>query len=441
LCGFYSLKSIHDSLTNWLKRKSVAFVRNTSGNMAILTAFLLPAVVAGAAVAIDYSSIYSSNTKLQEAADASAIASAHEMVLPNASASTIQAAAANYVAANLTSSKGFFVSPPTVTVTTDIAAGTVKIDITGYKKNTFGGFLQPEVTKLNAIAVARSLGGASEKTCVIVLDPSAKWALEMGDGSKLKAVDCAVQSNSASRWAMWLGWNSVLTASKICSTGGVDNGGGVTSVKIITDCPAISDPLAYKMPPPVGGCDYNKMVITGTDSVLIDPGVYCGGLTLKKDVIVDMRPGIHVFKDGPLQVTDRATLKGKNVGLYFLGDRSIMLLRKATTIELTAPKTGPMAGLLMFSDRGNSDTQRFTITSDFARVLLGTIYLPNGILYIDAGELIADKSAFTVVVARKFETSGAPEIVVNSNYNSTDIPVPDGVGPNAPNVKKIVLVE
>ena len=93
----------------------------------------------------------------------------------------------------------------------------------------------------------------------------------------------------------------------------------------------------------------------------------------------------------------------------------------------------------MFSDRGNSISQKFTITSDFARVLLGTIYLPNGILYIDAGELVADKSAFTVIVARKFETSGVPEIVINSNYDSTDIPVPDGVGLSGEN--QIVLIK
>ena len=62
-------------------------------------------------------------------------------------------------------------------------------------------------------------------------------------------------------------------------------------------------------------------------------------------------------------------------------------------------------------------------------LLLGTIYLPNGRLTIDSDDTVADKSAYTVIVARQFQTEGAPDIVINSNYDSTNIPVPDGVGP------------
>lgn len=215
-------------------------------------------------------------------------------------------------------------------------------------------------------------------------------------------------------------------------------GGGTTSTKPVTDCPVLDDPLAYKVPPPVGSCDYNKMIITDNEVVTLYPGVYCGGLTIKKFAQVNLRPGVYVMKDGALTVTDEASFIGTNVGIYFLGDKSELLMRQATTIELTAPKTGPMAGMLMFSDRGNKSLQPFTISSDFARVLLGTIYLPNGKLTIDSNGVIGDKSAYTVIVARQFQTAGEPVIVVNSNYDSTDIPVPDGVGPGG---NEVILVK
>ena len=172
----------------------------------------------------------------------------------------------------------------------------------------------------------------------------------------------------------------------------------------------------------------------------MDPGVYCGGLTIKKDANVELRPGVYIFKDGPLLATDRSILTGKNVGLYFTGDRATLNFQKATTIELTAPKTGPMAGLLMFSDRTNSESQRFIISSDKAGVLLGTIYLPNAQLYIDSSEAVGNQSAYTVIVSRYFEATGGPTVTINSDYNSTDIPVPDGVGLSN-EAGKVVLVQ
>jgi hypothetical protein len=69
------------------------------------------------------------------------------------------------------------------------------------------------------------------------------------------------------------------------------------------------------------------------------------------------------------------------------------------------------------------------ITSDDARNLLGTIYLPRGILTIDADKPVADRSAYTVIVARNIKLEAGPNLYLNTNYGMTDIPVPGGVGP------------
>jgi hypothetical protein len=67
------------------------------------------------------------------------------------------------------------------------------------------------------------------------------------------------------------------------------------------------------------------------------------------------------------------------------------------------------------------------ILSDDARNLLGTIYLPRGRLNVDANSPIADKSAYTAIVARKISLYGGPHLVLNSNYDETDVPVPEGI--------------
>ncbi len=78
--------------------------------------------------------------------------------------------------------------------------------------------------------------------------------------------------------------------------------------------------------------------------VTLEPGTYCFGLQVKKKAVVTMKPGIYVFKDGPLIVKDNATLTGVDVGLYFAGDKAGLLFDKKTTVSLSAPTTGVMGG-------------------------------------------------------------------------------------------------
>ena len=86
-----------------------------------------------------------------------------------------------------------------------------------------------------------------------------------------------------------------------------------------------------------------------------------------------------------------------------------------------------MAGLLIFEDRTASKTEKHEITSDNARLLLGTIYLPNGTLKIDSDAPVADKSAYTAIIARAIELQEGPTLYLNSDYEATDVPVPEGL--------------
>src|SRR5262249_2450070 len=119
------------------------------------------------------------------------------------------------------------------------------------------------------------------------------------------------------------------------------------------------------------------------------------------------------------------------------------------TVDLSAPKDGPLAGILIFDDpsaalapgktppsnRGNaskgdnSAKRQHQILSNNARNLLGTIYTPQAQVIIDADKPIADKSAYTVLVVQRLNLYSGPNLVLNTNYGATDVPVPRGVGP------------
>ena len=77
----------------------------------------------------------------------------------------------------------------------------------------------------------------------------------------------------------------------------------------------------------------------------------------------------------------------------------------------------------------------YRILSDNARMLLGTIYMPQGRLIIDANKPIADKSAYTVLVVQRIDLHSGPNLILNSDYSATDVPVPPGVGPYGNSVK------
>ena len=156
-----------------------------------------------------------------------------------------------------------------------------------------------------------------------------------------------------------------------------------------------------------------------TGSQILKPGVYCGGLKVTNGATVTLSPGIYIVQGGKLTVDKGATLEGEGVGFFLAGKDSSFEFAYDSTINLAAPRTGDMAGILVFDDRsGKSDKHR--IYSNNARQLLGTIYMPNGQLYIDAKKPIADRSAYTVIVARTVELYDGPDLVLNSDYKRVE---------------------
>ena len=55
--------------------------------------------------------------------------------------------------------------------------------------------------------------------------------------------------------------------------------------------------------------------------------------------------------------------------------------------------------------------------------------MPRGELVVQTSKAVADESAYTAIVARKLTLKGDPTLVLNTDYQLTDVPAPDGVGP------------
>ncbi len=439
--------------------------KDISGNVAIISALTLPLALGFVGGGVDFFRWNNERVALKELADTLSTRGAREFLLANATESQIRAVVDNVLETGFAESYGFASLTHTVTIDVDEAEVTVNLN-TPPAEGLFLTNFMPFMANHNITSTAVALGGMN--VCVVALEDSDAGAVSAEVNSSLVAEECSIMSNSVSTQGVVSSGLSEITAGLICSGGGSYGGAQNFSPQPTLDCPVYADPLIERAPPSVGVCtEYDAaygdridevataalggvtdavddltgaltgdlagglldVIGLGAEEYTLDPGVYCGGLTIGALADVTFNPGIYVIKDGPLAVGLGGKLLGENVGFYLVGDDSTFYFGPEAVINLTAPKQGPMAGILFFEDRNAPANRVHRILSDDARTLLGTFYLSRGVLQVASLLPVADQSAYTAIVARKLDMEGSPTLVLNADYNATDVPVPQGVGP------------
>jgi Putative Flp pilus-assembly TadE/G-like len=421
-----------------VRRQAGRFVADEAAGTMMMFALTLPVLMAAAGAAVDYSLAAATRSKMQAVADAAAIASVRELQLARTDSSRITAIANNVINSSLQN--------VTTKINVDFQAMTVQVTI--QKQYIPVLSILSSSTQLSASATAKMSG--SLPLCLLGLDPAAPQTIGLEKSALLTAHGCLVQSNSKSSAGVMSKDNAVLLAGMICSAGGkVQTSHANYSPAPTTDCPVLPDPLSSRAAPPIGACNYTNKVVNGTNQTL-QPGVYCGGLKLTNGAVGTLSRGIFIIKDGPLTVDAGASISGTEVGIYLKGSTANLTFDADTTVSLSAPKDGLLAGILIFDDPSGASApalapksgrggkgralktgapRQHQILSDNARNLLGTIYMPQGEIIIDATKPIADKSAYTVLVVKQLHLYSGPNLILNSDYSATDVPVPMGVGP------------
>jgi len=399
-------------------------LKNDNGNMAIVFALLLPVLLGFAGAGVDYARYRSVLSEIQAIADTAALAGAREYVIKSDTLEIPLAVAKSIADAGLV--KAQMESIAQAVVTDDTGEATVTVAITATLQPGFLVALYKESLHVTASATAQAVGGAN--ICAIGLNSSIPGTVKLQHNARLSGVDCAVYSNSTDPRGLSSIDDAVIDTVLNCSAGGY---GGASRQNFnpapLTDCPPRNDPLSARPAPdtPVS-CEYSQTLINDAVTAL-SPGVYCGGLIIDGASDVTLAPGIYVIRDGDLEIKGSSWVQGEGVGFYFEGADSKMNIAPDTTISLSAPVSGEMAGLLMFQDRNAIPDQKFTISSNNAETLVGTIYLPNGWFYVDAASPVANASAYTAIIANKIELASSVNLVLNSDYQATNVPAPVGI--------------
>lgn len=409
--------------------------KDVSGSMALYAGGLLLVAVLIIGGVIDYMSLSIQRGEVQAAADNAALAAVREFQIAMNDESRTSAIAETIAKANLHNQ-----TVQSVTAN-PIGQSQLEVVVTVAPRVFFPGIIGMTAKAVSASAVAQVSGSP---VCMIGLDTKVKRTLDMQKDAAITAKACAVYSNSVSTESIAISDSAKVTADFICAAGGIKLAKKMSLTPApLEDCPPMSDPLADRPPPSVGSCDETKLKIDKGASATLSPGVYCGGLEIKGTA--ELASGIYIIKNGSLKVKDGGILTGENVGFFLTGDKALIEFEKDSTIRLSAPRTGPLAGLLFYENRdvepadddktvkvdpetGLPKAKEHRIRSDNARELVGTIYLPRNKLLIDGDKPIAAESAYTVIIAREFALASGPEVVLNADYTASNIPVPEGVG-------------
>jgi hypothetical protein len=402
-----------------------SFFYDTRGNVALITAMLAVPLLFAAGGTADYTMFLKQKHKLQEAADSAALATTKEAGLTSINNSKIQAIAESYIYATM----GIAVDSKsaahlTVTTTASSDQSEIEVGVSYYWEPLILQHLNGSVLPIKVTATAARAG--SENLCVIALDNAVKDALLVTKGSSIKANNCAIFSNSSHSSGITTDSRSVVSASTTYSSGGYSGPPSSFNPTPVVDAPIIVDPLIDRPEPVSGPCDYPYVFQTG-GKITLSPGRYCGGIDLGGKIVVTLKPGDYIIKDGPLWLGGNATLTGVNVGFFFEGNGPAFDFGASTQISLTAPKTGPLAGILFFEQRSAKPGRTFAIRSKDAEQFEGTVYLSRGYLLVEKASRLGQLSNWTAIVANRIKIDSGPQLVINSNFGASDIPTPKGI--------------
>jgi hypothetical protein len=193
---------------------------------------------------------------------------------------------------------------------------------------------------------------------MILLDPHAAASFFV-TGNGLVSGNSSIVVGSDNSSAVFLTGNAEVHAADIAVTGGSSLVGNATvSGAIESGVAPVGDPLRF-LPPP----DPATLTVQATarveiskGSVMLEPGVYLGGIGISGKASVTMAPGIYYLAAGGLAVDGQASLDAEGVMIYNAGSGQGDKLHLAGqgSVTLSPMSYGVYSGITYFQDRNST---------------------------------------------------------------------------------------
>lgn len=381
--------------------------RDQAGGYAVIFALAAPGLIGFAGLASEGGLWLYQHQKLQSAADSAALSSATLYGVSVTGDLTTQAkgVAATYGFNTATSGTTITVHTPPSSGNYTSNTKAVEVIATVSQQRLLSAIFSGGTFTITARAVA--LVGNSGNGCVLSLDRSASGATNSQGSSAISLTGCAVFDDSSNSSALVNGGSATISAESVNVVGNVSGGSGITTTDgIKTGILPVADPYASVVPPAFSGCDANSTVLHTT--VTLNPGVYCNGFKLNAGANVTLNPGIYYFDRGAFDIAGTASLQGTGVTLVFTSSTgsnyATATINGGATVNLTAPTTGTMAGIVAYSDHNAPLGTSFKFNGGSNQNLTGAIDVSNGDLQYAGNtgggspaclQLIGDTVSFT----------------------------------------------
>ncbi len=424
------------------------------GVILVITAMIFPVMLAFLGLALDVGVIFDLKRRQQAAADAGAMGAAHELFRGNSD--LVTDAARNDAAINGFAHYGLSGGNPDVTVTVNYPytfnGQTGFVEVINEERDVPTTFLRVVGQKM-ATVQSRAVAGLVRNYgdgCVFALNPTMKFALKMSGQGTLLA-NCGIMVNSNSPRAIDLSMQACLKSNKWIGTGGgFDSGGSACYSPYPTQyAMPMYDPMAYMAQPPIplaASSIFGDVQVTAalcenqtpSSAFTCDNGTYVW--EPGQYGILRANTGNHVFNAGIYVITRRlafttgGTITGTEVGFYGTerdGSKWMgMSVTAQSTVDFSAPTSGPMKGILVWVDRSMPyKTVKFEGGVDSR--WKGTFYLPSQ--HLDFGGHTNADGDWVYIIADNIDVHGQGFV--------SQLDGPTTATPGAPDVFKVTLME
>jgi len=279
-------------------------------------------------------------------------------------------------------------------------------------------------TTVGLLMATSAYGQSNEQTesGLLVLNPSAYGALSMTGNSHIEIPAKIVYVNSSSCRAVRTTGTAILDATSLYVVGSASFGGqSECTGTVVTGAPGTYDPLGSTVFPVENESDsFQFYEPDGSGQVTLSPGHYPYGIQITGNTEVVFSPGVFVIGGNGLVVTSGAV---SGEGVCLVVNSGEVRLAGSSSMVLTPPEDGAMAGIVLAQPAWNSSPMHLAGGSEFS--LTGTIYAPSAELTMVGNSTIQGEGPQMgdLVIADMVDLRGTSLIRIGRE-NSTIVSLP-----------------
>lgn len=414
------------------------FATSTTANISIIAGLTFVPFTIAVTAAVDLSNAIRIKGSLQAAADAGVLAAATALASGYDDSDKTKIAQDTFYANLSPELLAAFPASPQVTI--DFTTQTVHMDVA---VNTDQLLTSLITDSMNLHVESTAVADQGSPVCLMALNPTAWKGLNIQGTADVLATACAVQVNSNHAEAMRQNGSSAAIAESFCVHG--DYSGANYTPTPRRHCMREQDPLAKQfnidlaaLNPSSMGCrpdhpklDSSNPFIEMAPSTASGKGAYCGEVLVKNNQRLTLLPGVHVFRNGGVNVSANGELYGDGgVTILLTGDATTRWVNQAgADISVTGPASGPFAGIVLAQDPVSIPSPNInTIIGGGYMKFDGIVYFPTQPLKVTGnGDIGADANQFAILADTiDIEGNGTLTIKISSDAVGAGLPALPG---------------